>query len=328
MTPLRSATPAPDDKDYTGLEPDAAEPEQAVPAPADHIADPAGFSVGSNDAPADDVYSADTDPADADVGSDPVRNLDTAEPDQASSASADHIADPVGFLVGSDDAPADDASSADADPADADVGSYLVRNLDTAEPDQASPAPADHLADPVGFLVGSDDAPADDASSTDSDVGSDQVYDVDTTEVEQSAKECKDIRIAVAESEQRVAPLRIGFDALARRFAQRGRELDQLKTKRALSYQELHRLRSSHADHIEELALLLAERDILARDRQAQLNHLVNFVMGLPPSVGIAYDKWRREQSAAYPVPPPNNRARVTVTSIRLLGPHLPWYRP
>uniref|UniRef100_A0AAV1VD43 Uncharacterized protein n=1 Tax=Peronospora matthiolae TaxID=2874970 RepID=A0AAV1VD43_9STRA len=190
-----------------------------------------------------------------------------------------------------------------------------VRNLDTAEADQASPAPADHLVDPVGFSVGSDDAPADDASSADSDVGSDQVHDVDTTEVDQLAKECEAIRRAVVESEQRVAPLRIGFDALARSFAQRGRELDQLRRKRALSHQELHRLRSSHAAHVEELALLRAERDQLSRDHQAQLNNLVNFVMELRSSVGLAYDKRRREQSAADPVPPPNKRARVTVTS-------------
>uniref|UniRef100_A0AAV1UTA1 Uncharacterized protein n=1 Tax=Peronospora matthiolae TaxID=2874970 RepID=A0AAV1UTA1_9STRA len=256
----------------------------ADPAPADHLADSVGFSVGSDDAPADDASSADSDPTDADV------------------APADHLADSVGFSVGSDDAPADDASSADAEPADADV------------------APADHLADSVGFSVGSDDAPADDASSADAepadaDVGSDQVHDVDTTEVDQLAKEYDDLRRAVATREQRVAPLWIGFDALACSFAQRGRELDQLKTDRALSHQELHRLRSSHAPFIEELALLRAERDLLTRDRQAQLNHLGNFVMGLPPSVGLAYDKRRREKSAADPVPPPNKRARVTVTS-------------
>uniref|UniRef100_A0AAV1V5C6 Uncharacterized protein n=1 Tax=Peronospora matthiolae TaxID=2874970 RepID=A0AAV1V5C6_9STRA len=85
-------------------------------------------------------------------------------------------------------------------------------------------------------------------------------------------------------------------------FAQRGRELDQLKTERAISYQELQCLRSYHAAHVEELALLRAERDLLSRDRQAQLDHLVNFVMGLLPSVGLAYDKRRREQSAADPV--------------------------
>uniref|UniRef100_A0AAV1TSQ2 Uncharacterized protein n=1 Tax=Peronospora matthiolae TaxID=2874970 RepID=A0AAV1TSQ2_9STRA len=85
--------------------------------------------------------------------------------------------------------------------------------------------------------------------------------------------------------------------------------------KRASSHQELHRLRSSHAAHVEELALLQAERDLLSRDRKAQRNHLVNFVMGLLPSVGLAYDKRRRELSAADPVPPPNKRARVTVTS-------------
>uniref|UniRef100_A0AAV1UCV2 Uncharacterized protein n=1 Tax=Peronospora matthiolae TaxID=2874970 RepID=A0AAV1UCV2_9STRA len=138
LTPLRSATPAPDDEDYTGLELDATEPDQATPAPATHLADPVGFSVGS------------------------------------------------------DDAPADDASSADADPADADVCSDQVRNVDTAKPDQAVPDPADHLADPVGFSVGSNDAPADDASSADSDVGSDQVHDVNTTEVDHLAKDCKD----------------------------------------------------------------------------------------------------------------------------------------
>uniref|UniRef100_A0AAV1VMA9 Uncharacterized protein n=1 Tax=Peronospora matthiolae TaxID=2874970 RepID=A0AAV1VMA9_9STRA len=115
LTPLRSTTPAPDDEDYTGLEPDATEPDQAGPAPADHLADPVGFSVGYDEAPADDASSADADPADAEVESDPVRNLDTAEPDQASPAPADHLADPVRFLVGSDDAPADDASSADSD---------------------------------------------------------------------------------------------------------------------------------------------------------------------------------------------------------------------
>uniref|UniRef100_A0AAV1VG40 Uncharacterized protein n=1 Tax=Peronospora matthiolae TaxID=2874970 RepID=A0AAV1VG40_9STRA len=357
LTPLRSATPAFDDEDYTGLKPDATEPDQAGPAPADHLADPVSPSVGYDDAPTDDASSADAEPADADVGSepvrnldtadDPVRNLDTAESYQAGPAPADHLADPVGFSVGSDDAPADDASSADADPADADVNNNQVRNLDTGEPDQASPAPAEHLADPVDFSVGSDDAPADDASSADadpadadvnsnqvgyddtpaddassadSDVCSDQVHDVDTTEVDQLAKECEDLRRAVAESEQRVASLRIVFDALARSFAQRGRELDQLKTERALRHQELHRLRSSHAAHIEELALLRTERDMLTRDRQAQLNHLVNFVMGLPPSVGLAYDKRPREHLAADPVPPPEKRARVTVTSSSASG--------
>uniref|UniRef100_A0AAV1UJB1 Uncharacterized protein n=1 Tax=Peronospora matthiolae TaxID=2874970 RepID=A0AAV1UJB1_9STRA len=58
--------------------------------------------------------------------------------------------------------------------------------------------------------------------------GGDQVHDVDTTEVDQLAKEWEDLRRAVAESEQLVAPLRIGFDAVGRSFAQRGRELDQL----------------------------------------------------------------------------------------------------
>uniref|UniRef100_A0AAV1URC8 Uncharacterized protein n=1 Tax=Peronospora matthiolae TaxID=2874970 RepID=A0AAV1URC8_9STRA len=265
----------------------------------------------------------------------------------AEPAPADHLADSVGFSVGSDDAPADDASSADSDPTDADLRlttlpTLLAFRSDLMTPRRtmpllpililpmltrrapadhlADPAPADHLADSVGFSVGFDDAPADDASSanadpTDDDVGSDQVHDVDTTEVDRLAKEYEDLRRAVATREQRVAPLWIGFDALARSFAQRGRELDQLKTDRALSHQELHRLRSSHAPFIEELALLRAERDLLTRDRQAQLNHLGNFVMGLPPSVGLAYDKRRREKSAADPVPPPNKRARVTVTS-------------
>uniref|UniRef100_A0AAV1UBE3 Secreted protein n=1 Tax=Peronospora matthiolae TaxID=2874970 RepID=A0AAV1UBE3_9STRA len=106
-------------------------------APADHLADPFGFSVGSDDAPANDSSSVDADPADADVNSDPVRNLDTVENDQASPAPADHLADPVGISVGSDDAPADGASSPSANPADADVVSTPVRNLDTAEHDQA-----------------------------------------------------------------------------------------------------------------------------------------------------------------------------------------------
>uniref|UniRef100_A0AAV1UQK5 Uncharacterized protein n=1 Tax=Peronospora matthiolae TaxID=2874970 RepID=A0AAV1UQK5_9STRA len=60
----------------------------------------------------------------------------------------------------------------------------------------------------------------------------DQFHDVDTTEVDQLAKECEDLRRAVAESELRAPPLRISFDALARSFAQRGRELDQSKTER------------------------------------------------------------------------------------------------
>uniref|UniRef100_A0AAV1UZI2 Uncharacterized protein n=1 Tax=Peronospora matthiolae TaxID=2874970 RepID=A0AAV1UZI2_9STRA len=139
---------------------------------------------------------------------------------------------------------------------------YTGLEPDATEPNQAGPAPADHLADPVGFSVGSVDAPAD-ASSADADVGNDQVHDVDTTEVDQLAKEREGLRRAVAEREQLVAPLRIGFDALARSFAQRVRELEQLKTERALSHQELHRLRSSHAAPIEELALLRAERDCL-----------------------------------------------------------------
>uniref|UniRef100_A0AAV1TVC9 Uncharacterized protein n=1 Tax=Peronospora matthiolae TaxID=2874970 RepID=A0AAV1TVC9_9STRA len=112
-----------------------------------------------------------------------------------------------------------------------------------------------------------------------------QVHDVDTTEVDQLATECEDLRRAAVESEQRVASVRIGFYALACSFAQRGRELDHLKTERALSHQDLYRLHSSHAAHVEDLALLRAERDLLSSDRQAQLNHLVNFVMGLPPSV-------------------------------------------
>uniref|UniRef100_A0AAV1TNR7 Uncharacterized protein n=1 Tax=Peronospora matthiolae TaxID=2874970 RepID=A0AAV1TNR7_9STRA len=315
LTALRLATPAPDNEEYTGLEPDATEPDQAGPAPADHLADSVGFSVGSDDAPADNASSAD-----ADAGSDQVRNVDTADSDQAGPAPADHLADSVGLSVGSDDAHADDASSADADPADADVGSDHVRNVDTAESDQAGPALAGHLADPVGFSVGSDDAPADNASSAnadpaDSDVGSYHVHDVDTTKVDQLAKECVDLRRAVVKSEQRVALMWRGFDALARSFAQRGRELDKLKSERASIRQELHRLRSSNDAHIEELALLRAERDLLTRDLQAQLNQLVNFVMGVPPSVRLAYDKRQREQSEADPVSPPNKRARVTVTS-------------
>uniref|UniRef100_A0AAV1T6X4 Uncharacterized protein n=1 Tax=Peronospora matthiolae TaxID=2874970 RepID=A0AAV1T6X4_9STRA len=107
---------------------------------------------------------------------------------------------------------------------------------------------------------------------------------------------CEDLRRAVVESEQRVAPLRISFDALARSFAQRGRELDQLKTERYLSHQELHRLRYSHAAYAKELALLRAERDLLCRNRQAQLIHFINFVLGLSPSVELANDKRRREQ--------------------------------
>uniref|UniRef100_A0AAV1TY26 Uncharacterized protein n=1 Tax=Peronospora matthiolae TaxID=2874970 RepID=A0AAV1TY26_9STRA len=105
------------------------------------------------------------------------------------------------------------------------------------------------------------------------------------------------------------------LDALDRSFAQRGQELDQSNTERALSHQEFHRLRSSHAAHIEELALLREERDLHTRDRQAQLGHLVNFVIGLPPSVGLAHEQRWREQSAAVPVSPPNKRARITVTS-------------
>uniref|UniRef100_A0AAV1TTQ3 Uncharacterized protein n=1 Tax=Peronospora matthiolae TaxID=2874970 RepID=A0AAV1TTQ3_9STRA len=130
LTPLRSATPAPDDEDYTGLEPDATESDQAGSAPADYLTDPVNLSVGSDDAPADDASSVDADPADAEVGSDQGRNLDTADLYQASSAPADHLADPVGFSVGSDDAPADDASSANSD-----VDSDQVHDVDTTEVD-------------------------------------------------------------------------------------------------------------------------------------------------------------------------------------------------
>uniref|UniRef100_A0AAV1T7E9 Uncharacterized protein n=1 Tax=Peronospora matthiolae TaxID=2874970 RepID=A0AAV1T7E9_9STRA len=102
---------------------DATETDKAGPSPADHLADPVGFLVRSDDDLADDASSADADPSDADVGSDQVRNVETAESEQAGPTPADHLADPVGFLVGSDDALADGASSADSDPADADVGS-------------------------------------------------------------------------------------------------------------------------------------------------------------------------------------------------------------
>uniref|UniRef100_A0AAV1UEU8 Uncharacterized protein n=1 Tax=Peronospora matthiolae TaxID=2874970 RepID=A0AAV1UEU8_9STRA len=163
-----------------------------------------------------------------------------------------------------------------------------VRNVDTAESGQAGPAPADHLANPVGFSVGSDDALLDDAYSADADpadadVDSDQVHDLDTTEVDRLAKECEDLRRAIGKYKQRVAPLQIGFDVLDRSFAQRVRQLDHLRTERALGHQDLHCLRSSLAAHIAELALLRAEQDLLTRDRQAQLTYLVNFVTGLPP---------------------------------------------
>ena len=106
-------------------------------------------------------------------------------------------------------------------------------------------------------------------------------------------------------------PLQTRYDVLARSVAEQARGIEHLKTDRALRDQELHRLRSSHAAHIEELALLRAERDLLVRDRQAQLAHLVDFFIRLPPSVGLAYDKRRREKSWVDPVPPSNNRPRV-----------------
>uniref|UniRef100_A0AAV1UQA3 Uncharacterized protein n=1 Tax=Peronospora matthiolae TaxID=2874970 RepID=A0AAV1UQA3_9STRA len=82
LTPLRSATPAPDEEDDTGLEPDATEPDHLDdPDTVDHLANQVGFSVGSDYALADDASSDDAEPTDADVSSDQVRNVDTAESD-------------------------------------------------------------------------------------------------------------------------------------------------------------------------------------------------------------------------------------------------------
>ena len=90
-------------------------------------------------------------------------------------------------------------------------------------------------------------------------------------------------------------PLQKRYYLLAHSVAEQARKIDCMKTDRALRDQELHHLRSSHAAHVEELELLRAERNLLVRDRQAQLAHLVDFVIGLSPSVELAYDKRRRE---------------------------------
>ena len=136
MTPLRSATTAPDDTDRTGLDLDATGSTEAgndrtasqagspliLPMdPSTESENTAADSVGYVDAPADvdppadvevdvassanaDVPSADADPADAEVGGDRESNVDVTEPDQDDSASSDHPADPVGVSAGSFDA--------------------------------------------------------------------------------------------------------------------------------------------------------------------------------------------------------------------------------
>ena len=109
-------------------------------------------------------------------------------------------------------------------------------------------------------------------------------------------------------------PLQKRYYLLAHSVAEQARKIDCMKTDRALRDQELHHLRSSHASHVEELELLRAERNLLVRDRQAQLAHVVDFVIGLPLSVELAYDKRRREQQVVDPVPPPNKRPRISTT--------------
>ena len=215
-----------------------------------------------------------------------------------------------------------DVPSADADPADTEVGGDQESNVDVTEPNQADSAPSDYPANPVGPSAGSADAPADDASSAESDAGedSDQEDDVDTTEVDQSAAECEELQRDLAKSVQRIVPLKRGNDTLCLSFEQRGRKLDQLKRERALNHQELHRLQSSYAAHIDELRLLQAERELLIRDHQVQLDYLRDFVIGLPPSVGHAYDKRRREQSSADPSPTPSKPVRVADSLSSALG--------
>ena len=78
----------------------------------------------------------------------------------------------------------------------------------------------------------------------------------------------------------------------------------------------------SRRSQIEELTLLRAERDLLVRDRQAQLAHLVRFVIKLPPSMGLPYIKRRNEQSVVDLVPPPNNVRASLLPRVRLLDFH------
>ena len=96
--------------------------------------------------------------------------------------------------------------------------------------------------------------------------------------------ECHELQQAVDEDEWHLAPLWKKYDLLDHSVAEQARKLDLLKTDRALRVQELNRLCSSHVAHIEEMTLFRVERNLSLRDRDAQLNHLVDFVIGLPPS--------------------------------------------
>uniref|UniRef100_A0AAV1TTB4 Uncharacterized protein n=1 Tax=Peronospora matthiolae TaxID=2874970 RepID=A0AAV1TTB4_9STRA len=102
LTLLRSATPAPDDEDYTGLELDATSSTEASNART-------ASQTGSPHVPADVDSSAEVE-----MNSNQALNVDVTEPDQAGPAPSGYLSDPVGFSIGPNDAPADDASSADA----------------------------------------------------------------------------------------------------------------------------------------------------------------------------------------------------------------------
>ena len=71
------------------------------------------------------------------------------------------------------------------------------------------------------------------------------------------------------------------------------RDLDHVQTSTALHDQEISGLRFSFAASVDELSLLKTERDSFLRDRDAQLTHMVDSVIGLPPSVGPLYGRRR-----------------------------------
>ena len=66
-------------------------------------------------------------------------------------------------------------------------------------------------------------------------------------EADRLDQECHDLQRAVEEGEGRVSPLLTEYDVLCRSVAEQAREINRLKTDRALRDQELHWLRSSHA---------------------------------------------------------------------------------
>ena len=90
-----------------------------------------------------------------------------------------------------------------------------------------------------------------------------------------------DLHHEVEEGKERLDPLSTGYDLLARSVAEQARDIDRLKSDHALRDPEINRLRSSISASFEESALLMAGWDLILRDRDASLAHLMEFFVGI-----------------------------------------------